>query len=215
MEIVPIESMEDISIESRQCRLPHETEGLKIFKRYSKSGCEFESRLKKSEEVCRCVPWDFPYHSSSRYPICDIYGNYCFKNVWKKYQKSIKDCLPGCYQLKFISSEIREKLDAEQICIHDHHNQIESMIGRFWSGSGMEHFYEIQKIKELLANGNPQKGVYNVTQAKLDYCISMVENDLAEVTVMFERPEFIRTSTSKRVSFPDQLGVFGKYIQYL
>ena len=150
------------------------------------------------------MPWDIPYHSNSRYPICDIYGNYCFKNIWKKYQKSI-DCLPGCHQLKFISSEVREKLDAEQICIHDHNNQIRIMMGTFWSNSGMEHFYEIQKIKELLANGNPQKEEYNVTQAKLDYCISMVENDLAEVIVMFKRPEFIRTSTSKRVSFPFSL----------
>ena len=212
MEIVPSESMEDISIDSRQCRLPHETEGLKIFKSYSKPGCEFEARLRKAEEACKCVPWDIPYDSYESYPICDIYGNYCFKNIWKKYQKSIKECLPGCHQLKFTSSEVREKLDPEKICREDGNRHFRHLIATLWTRGGMGRFFEIQKIKELIANGNARKVAYNSTQAKVEFCMSVVENDLAEVSVMFERPEFIRTSTSKRVSFPDQLGVFGKNI---
>ena len=51
MEIIPSPDMNDISINSRKCRLPHETDGLKIFKSYTKSACEYEFRLKKARNI--------------------------------------------------------------------------------------------------------------------------------------------------------------------
>ena len=211
MEVVPTKGMKDVSIESRKCRLPEENQDLKIFKSYSKAACEFEFRLFKAQETCQCVPWDMPWHSNERYPICDIYGNYCFKAIWKKHLKGITQCLPGCYQLKFSSSEVGEKLNAEEICI-DVHNSV-SGIGQvaktLWEKSGMPLFNTVKKLKDLSTIGNWNKTTYNRTEEMIKFCNMMVENDLAEVIVKFERPEFIRSSTSKRVSFPDQLGVFG------
>ena len=46
-------------------------------------------------------------------------------------------------------------------------------------------------------------------QMEKDFCKELMENDIAEVKVMFERKEYIRTHTSKRVTFPDKLGAFG------
>ena len=212
MEIVPTESMTDISIELRQCRLPGENEDLKIFKVYSKPACEFEFRLNKAKDICKCLRWDIPSDSKTRYPICDIYGNYCFKNVWEKHQKSIKECLPGCHQLKFTSSEVREKLDAHYLCTKSSSSTgIRQIAAKLYSLGGMNNFNYVYKLKDWLENGNTNNETYNKTQSKIDFCIDLVNNALVEVTVMFERPEFIRTSTSKRVSFPDQLGVFGRY----
>ena len=211
MEIVPTESMKDISINSRKCRFPDENEELTIFKTYSKPACEFEYRLEKTQSICKCVPWDIPWASQSRYPICDTYGNFCFKKIWKKYLKSVKKCLPGCYQLKFISSEVQEKLDADFLCGNmGGHNAFSNIATITYGLGGMKLFNRIQKLKEWTLNGNPKNESYNGDDKKMEYCKDMIKNDLAEVVVMFERPEFIRTSTSKRVSFPDQLGVFGK-----
>ena len=211
MEISPSDGMKDISIESRKCKLSNENEGLKIFKYYSKAACEFEFRLFKAEDACKCVPWDMPWHSTNRYPICDIYGNYCFRNVWKKYQKSVKNCLPGCHQLKFTSSELREKLDSEYICTKSNKSfKLRGLAKVLWDKGGMKFFTKIEKIKELALSGNWTNKNYNLTQEEIKFCKTLIENEVVEVSVMFERPEFIRTQTSKRVSFPDKLGAFGK-----
>ena len=50
---------------------------------------------------------------------------------------------------------------------------------------------------------------FNKTQAEINICQELVENEFAEVSVMFERPEFIRTKTSQRMAFADNLGVIG------
>ena len=217
MEIVPSNGMKDVSIESRNCRLPDENQDLKIFKIYSKPACEFEFRLFEAQEICNCVPWNIPWHSIRRYPICDIYGNYCFKSVWKNNQKGTKGCLPGCHQLKFTSSEIREKLDAEVLCknVSPFSTGIKRLAAILWNNSGMTLFTKIKRLKELSTIRNWNDATYNETEERVKFCKSLVENDLAEVTVIFERPEFIRTSTSKRTSFPDQLGVFGNNCRIL
>ena len=210
MEISPTENLKDIPIESRNCRLPQESDGLEIFKRYSKSACEFEFRLKKAKEACECTPWYIPSPSKERYTICDVYGNYCFRTIWNQYQSNIKECLPGCHQLEFISSEIREKLDAEYICTKGNkYAGMRHMANKVFQYNGYGLFHKVHTLKRWNAAKNFNNETYNSTQAEIEFCKELVENDLAEVSVMFERPKFIRTIMSKRVSFADQLGVFG------
>ena len=79
----------------------------------------------------------------------------------------------------------------------------------------MKLFTKIEKIKELGLSGNWTNKNYNSTQEEIKFCRGLIENEVVEVKVMFERPEFIRTQTSKRVSFPDKLGAFGKTQNYL
>ena len=50
------------------------------------------------------------------------------------------------------------------------------------------------------------------TRQEFKFCKELIENEIVEVKVMFERPEFIRTHTSKRVSFPDKIGAVGKFL---
>ena len=64
-------------------------------------------------------------------------------------------------------------------------------------------------MKEWILYGNPKNESYNENDEKIEYCKDMINNDLAEVVVMFERPEFIRTKTSQRMAFADNLGVIG------
>ena len=217
MEIAPTDGMKGISIESRKCRLYEENDGLEIFKHYSKPACEFEFRLFKAEEACKCIPWDMPWHAKTRYPICDIYGNYCFQRVLKRYQKSIKECLPGCHQLKFVSSEVREKLDADYLCSKQKEvsSGLEDLAFRLWDKAGMELFTRVQKMKELMMTGEWENANFNLTQQKSKFCKELIENEVVEVKIQFERPEFIRTHTSKRVSFPDKIGAVGKYLDNL
>ena len=111
---------------------------------------------------------------------------------------------------EFTSLELREKLDHQFICTKSSLSTgPRHLADMLWFKSGMKLFSKIKKMKEWISNGNPSNETFNATEAEMDFCMDLVKNDLVEVTVMFERPEFIRTSTSKRVSFPDQLGAFG------
>ena len=206
MEIKPSETLKSLPIESRKCRFPEETDNLEIFKTYSQSACEFEYLLKKASEACRCTPWFIPHPSKKKHTICDVYGNYCFESIWNKNQFDVKDCLPGCHQLKFTSSEIRERLDAEYICTKgDLHSRMRSLAREVSKLNGYQLFNKIHSMKD---RGN-LNNTFNETQAEIDICQELVENEFAEVSVMFERPEFIRTKTSQRMAFADNLGVIG------
>ena len=207
MEIIPSENLKSLPIESRNCRFPEETDNLEIFKTYSQSACEFEFLLKKAREACKCTPWFIPHPSKEKkHTICDIYGNYCFESIWNKNQFNVKGCLPGCHQLKFTSSEIRERLDAEYICTKgDPHSRMRSLASKVTQLNGYQF---LQKIHSMKNRGNSDD-IFNNTQAMVEICKELIENEFAEVSVMFERPEYIRTKTSERMAFADQLGVIG------
>ena len=211
MEIVPSEDLRDISIESRKCRFYDEIEGLELFKTYSKPACEFEFRLKKAKDFCQCVPWYIPSQSKLRYTICDFYGNYCFNQIMNGYQKSINECLPSCHQIKFTSSEIREKIDSATVCSKSSFEGAErNLAKKIYDNNGYDLFFKIEKLREWIEKGNKLNESMDSEQMEKEFCKELMENDIAEVKVMFERKEYIRTHTSKRVTFPDKLGAFGK-----
>ena len=210
MEIVPSEDLRDISIKSRKCKFYDEIEGLEIFKTYSKPACEFEFRVKKAKDYCQCVPWYIPSQSKLRYTICDFYGNYCFNKIMNNYQNSINECLPSCHQIKFTSSEIREKIDSAKVCNKSPNEGAERQLAKKIYDNGYELFFKIEKLREWIEKGNKLNESMDFEQMEKDFCKELMENDIAEVKVMFERKEYIRTHTSKRVTFPDKLGAFGK-----
>ena len=210
MEIQPSEDLKNLDIDSRRCRFPDETEDLEIFNFYTKPACEFEYRMKKAREKCKCTPWNIPAPFQERYPICDIYGNFCFETIKNQYQVNIGECLPGCHQLKFTSSEVREKLDADYICTKgDKMSGVGGIVKRVIEYNGYELFHKIKTLKQWTENDQSNDERYNATQAEIELCKEIVNNDVMEVNVMFERQEYILTRTSERVTFPDKLGAFG------
>ena len=212
MEIVPSDDLRDISIESRKCRFDDEINGLDFFKSYSQSACEFELKVRKGREVCNCVPWYIPSNSTSRHNICDVYGNFCFNQVQQQYQLS-KECLPGCHQIQFTSYEVQEKLDPEVLCDPMRRTFENRLTDTFQTNTDQKVtslLYEIQTLQDWILQNNKFNESYDLNKIKNKACKRLLEKDLAEVVVKFERKKFIRTLTSKRVTFPDKLGAFGK-----
>lgn len=80
-----------MTFEERKCRLPHESENLKMFKSYSKSACEFECAVERAAKICLCKPWNIPRYAGERTLYCDMYGNDCFYWVLIK-----TDIFDGC-----------------------------------------------------------------------------------------------------------------------
>lgn len=90
-EIGTTEDFRQLSFEERKCRLPHESEGLLMFKSYSKSACEFECATGTAAKTCLCKPWNFPRYPGEKTPYCDMYGNDCF--YWVMIiTKTFEDC---------------------------------------------------------------------------------------------------------------------------
>lgn len=77
-EIGTTEEFREMSFEDRKCRLPTETETLKLFKSYTKSACKFECAIERAVNTCLCKPWTIPRFKGEETPFCDMYGNDCF-----------------------------------------------------------------------------------------------------------------------------------------
>ena len=63
----------------------------------------------------------------------------------------------------------------------------------------------------LQENGSPNEdlGKYDPDTAETEICKNLVEQDLALVTIMFEKKKYVRTIKNIRMTFTDKLGAFG------
>ena len=89
----------DLRKDQRKCKLPHETHGLKLVKKYTRVACEHECAFKKAISVCKCTPWYYKNNLTSA-PICEMFGGYCFNKVLSttKFYKECPDlCLEDCH----------------------------------------------------------------------------------------------------------------------
>ena len=213
MEVVPSEDLHYIPFDKRGsgCRFKDETEGLELFSSYSQSACEFEYKLKMAEELCRCTPW---YHPSKMnklsYNLCDLHGNYCFKAAMNKIEDvPEKICLPTCHQLQFTSTTELIKSNADEICKDDQRNKEIHHIALSQFGNGYSKLY--YEYRKLLENDTYKLDPHFLTETAIqDICKSLVDQDIARVSVMFESKRYVRTTTNIRVTFLDMVSSFGK-----
>ena len=89
--------------EQRNCKLEHEVGKNSLFKVYSQKNCKYECYIKKVEEMCDCIPWDFMHQNSKLAKECDLFGRTCFYNAMEMVAKSrnCKHCLKDCDYTKF------------------------------------------------------------------------------------------------------------------
>ena len=220
MEIVPSNNLKDIPIEKRNCSFPDETSGLISFKVYSKKACELECKVKEAFKMCGCHPWYIPPPASpNRHLLCDLYGNYCFKKALKRAGSSRGcSCLPTCHHIEFTHTE-RETLIDPNVC---HDQSIDSLGARFRAiaESIMDNGYKSlaynfinakewqEKYKYKKANETFQR--WDSDTVRYELCKKIV-NNMAIVTVMFDKESYVRTKTNLRVSFTDKLAAFGNF----
>ena len=92
------EAFKKMDFRQRNCKLPHEVEVESIFKIYTKENCKYECNIKKAEETCKCIPWDF-LHKNGKSQECDIFGRTCFYNAMNEFPKvknSCDHCMKEC-----------------------------------------------------------------------------------------------------------------------
>ena len=206
MEIVASEDLKTVPLAKRKCKFDDEIDGIKLFKTYSQSGCEFEMNIRKGLKKCKCVPWFIPTNLGQNYTMCDKYGNRCFEFATMG-SGSFENCLPNCNLAQFSRSLILEKIDPHEVCTSKT-SLWASMTGRLFSGKGLYLLFKTQKLKQWLYS-NTNESYVDEKAAQLKFCEHMAKYYMAEVTVKFANKKYIRTRMDVKVSFSDQLGVFG------
>ena len=107
IEVEGTENLRAMPEDERNCKFSDEsTSKDSMFKTYSQSSCEFECRVNKAREECRCTPWNFPTPLSIERPIiCDLYGSYCFHNKMRNVDIigncTYGTCLSDCNNIRF------------------------------------------------------------------------------------------------------------------
>lgn len=85
-----------MSVSQRKCYYANEKE-LKHFGHYNQANCFLECAWELATETCQCVPWFLNnlYHDQ---PICEHFGNLCFKDVVDRRYKDSQGshCYEGC-----------------------------------------------------------------------------------------------------------------------
>ena len=79
--------LRDIDLERRGCKLSDETEGMHVFRSYSKDACDLENKLHFAVDTCGyCVPWNIPMMSllipdnvDTRF--CDAFEHRCMSDA--------------------------------------------------------------------------------------------------------------------------------------
>ena len=213
-----------IFLAKRRCRFDDEVEDLDIFEKYSQTACEFECKIKTAYEICQCYPWNVPsIPNTERHVICDIFSNLCYKTYMIKKtteHNCRKKCVPSCNQVEFTSTEQSFKRDANSIC--SERRSLENNIAEDIMKSGYDSLlYKYMKITEWKSNRDELGEKFNDTlepyreyQIKSQLCKSIVNNHISKVSVMFDRPKYMRTERNLRVTFADQLGALGKIVEF-
>ena len=137
--------------------------------------------------------------------MCDLFGNMCFNKVMETVK--VHECLPDCNQLQFSVSAELKKLDFDTLC-YNNLGRERSIVQRFASRNGYEITSLLKKIEEWLVMGNEKnETAYYGTN---ELCKEIIGKNMAKVSVMFESSKYMRTKMSRKVTFVDKLGLFGK-----
>ena len=192
-------SGQSLAEDKRRCRLERESEGLKIYKKYSRESCMFECQMFQAVQRCGCYPWDYPVTKEGNFFLCDIYGNICFESILANFSTALSchcpmDCDSVSYSYSIVSTPILEREECSA-------KGKDSLFQEFYDKPFPPKF--ITRVRELLGKTNSSKAMF-LCKRMLPY--------RAEVTFRLATDTVSVTVRSRRLSFFDKLSGFGKIL---
>ena len=201
-------------------------------KKYTKTHCLLDCKMKFAEKACGCRPWDYPDVQSQNdtqfgmdSKLCDFFGSSCFDNILRQDFASgcERNCVPECNKVSY-SIDISERpLDPEDRICGAHtaaYTHMESIIKDYVfsrlqrnAGSNSENTYRtspelflMNKLKDILINDNSTtSGNIPLT---LD-CRRKLKNDIGVVVINIDSPTFSRTTKSQKATTLDKFAYLG------
>ena len=186
---------EEFDVSTRKCKLPHETNGLKLTNKYSKNGCEFECAVEKALAICKCLPWYYPNNFTGT-PMCDMFGGKCFDTIMadeRHYQKCNGTCLEDCKGTTYVALPSLEPIHTKEFCGLKQYVPI-------WDHLYMQ--YSHINWFNHLTKGEPLKG-------KIEWCEEYVMKYISIVSIETPTDAVTKSGRVRRKSLDDKLSDVG------
>ena len=124
-------------------------------------------------------------------------------------------CPKSCKELRFITSEVIDKLDPIKECSKT--NVLEYKIARQlheqWTAEGSHYkqrlLYSFEQLTGYLSS-KERVELKDYMKSVEETCKLLITKDLARVSIMFESEKYVLTKSNVRVTFVDRLSTFGK-----
>ena len=187
-----------LTIEQRKCRYRDENEKMKIFSDYTRAGCRFECMLDNAYDVCKCIPWNYPYIVTGEMEICDMFGAACYEELMGQvFIGEQCDCPEDCDEVSYDKFETNKDLNVVELCADTTSWVYKYMRDRKHNREGYDYRSSIDKVLN-----NPYVDQSEINKIE---CENMVKYDLAIITMevgVSTYSEFVREEATS----------IGKYI---
>ena len=180
---------------TRKCKLPHETNGLKLTNKYSKNGCEFECAVDEALTKCKCLPWYYPNNFTGT-PMCDMFGGKCFDTIMsdeRHYQECNGTCLEDCKGTSYVALPSLEPIHTKELCRLKQYVPI-------WDHLYMQ--YSHINWFNHLTKGEPLKG-------KMEWCQEYVKDYISMVSIETPTNSITKSGRVRRKSLDEKLSDVG------
>ena len=191
-----------LDLKQRRCKLPHETDGLQLFKQYTRQGCEIECAAKKATSFCKCLPWNFPNNFTS-YPLCDMFGGFCFNQIISNevfYKKCKSQCLENCEDISLSVWQKTVPFDIKELC------KPGTYFDKFFR-KNFQRLFAFEQYRALVE----EKFISSIDDSFTNdtLCTNYIRRYVSLVSIESPSDSIYKSSLDRRTSFSDQLGVIG------
>ncbi len=176
---------------------------LTIFRKYSKSGCMLECKLRRAAKRCGCIPWDYPKLDEGA-PICHFQTTTCFKTEMSKGVTPTEcSCLNDCDLVSYTYDIIVKSTQVNDYCYGSEglwQEHVAPWQGRNnFLGLAAEAFSK--SYRELI-------GLETSSQENL--CEATLRGGIAAVKIYIGPPAADVSTRSLRVTFADRVANIGE-----
>ena len=195
---------DSLDLETRKCKLSHETTGFQFFKQYTRKGCETECAAKKASLYCQCLPWNYP-NNFTIFPMCDMFGGFCFDEIMSNeyhYKDCQSECMVDCKEISLSTWQSTVPLNIEDLCKS-------SYFDSFFK-QNFESLFALENYQQLM-QGQPISDL-STALANGSLCLTYLEKYVSLVTI--ESPTKSITKSMHDISrrFIDKLAIVGSLL---
>ena len=192
----------DLDLDTRQCKLSHETSGFRFFQKYSRKKCEIECAARKATSFCQCLPWHYPNNVDSL-QMCDIFGGYCFDEIMFNiiYYKACKNqCLEDCEENSLSIWHNSLPLDSDTLC------KDKTYFDRFFKDN-FQRLFALENYQMLIRERSTLDLALRLNNGSL--CISYINKYVSLLSVETPTKGVTKSYRDQRKFFIDKLGTIG------
>ena len=192
----------NLKLNKRECKLPHETTGFRLFNEYSQKTCETECAARKASTICHCLPWNYPNDFMS-IPMCDMFGGFCFNQIMSNevYYKSCKsECLADCKEISLSVWQRTTPLNIEELC------KDSTYFDRFFK-QNFQKIFAFEHYRIMVQDQYIPDWASSLSNGSL--CFNYIRKYVSLISVESPTELVTKSQIDKSVSFNDQLGIIG------